>query len=339
MQEIGSEFWNIPETTQPNKCFPKYTQWFLSGRSALQSVIKELKNCHTIAMPSWCCDSMIKPFVDAGIEVCFYPVYWKDGVVQSLNLDCDVLFIVDYFGYTGIQPNLIGYKGVVIRDVTHSIFSSTYSDADFYFGSLRKWCGIWTGGFAWTKDGHQLTMEHSDDFGFAKLRKVAMQKKEAYINMQLCEEPKNTTDKSYLKLFEEAEEILEKVHIGPASERDINAAKYIDVRAVSKKRRENAEVLRNAFPDWLMFSKMNTSDCPLFVPIIVPNEKRNELRQFLIENSIYCPVHWPISKYHKLNEQELFIYRNELSLVCDQRYNKDDMNKIVRKIRLFMEGA
>ena len=69
MREIGSEFWDVPTVNKDNCIFPESTQWFLSGRSALQSISKEIKHCHTVAIPSWCCDSMIKPFMDAGMEV------------------------------------------------------------------------------------------------------------------------------------------------------------------------------------------------------------------------------------------------------------------------------
>ena len=76
----------------------------------------------------------------------------------------------------------------------------------------------------------------------------------------------------------------------------------------------------------------------MFVPVLVPYGKRDELRKYLIENEIYCPVHWPESKYHKLDERTEYIYQNELSLVCDQRYTESDMNRIVEVIKTYMEN-
>ena len=333
MREIGSEFWDVPITEKQNSLFPKSTQWFLSGRNALQAIIKELKECHTVAMPSWCCDSMIKPFLEAGVEVHFYPVYWHDGLVQEISLDCDVLLLIGYFGYTSVTPDLSNYKGIIIRDVTHSIFSSSYSDADYYFGSLRKWCGVWTGGYAWKKDGHKMVMENNDDFGYTALREHAMELKNGYINAL------GVTDKAYLGLFEEAEDALENVGIAPAAVRDVKLANNMDAEIIRSRRRVNAEVLRSKFTDWIMFSKMKDSDCPMFVPILVPNGKRNELRRYLIKHEIYCPIHWPLSEYHKLCEREMIIYDNELSLVCDQRYTEEDMNHMVEIIKNFWKGV
>lgn len=329
MREIGSEFWNAPQTEKENGIFQKSTQWFLSGRSALQAIIGELKGCGTVAMPSWCCDSVVKPFIDAGMKVYFYPVYFDKGLIQAVSLDCDILFLMDYFGYTGNQPDLSGYNGVIIRDITHSIFSTTYTDADYYFGSLRKWCGVWTGGYVWTKSGQQLRIDmNADDHGYIKLRKRAMLLKSEYING-------HGMDKTYLGVFNEAEEVLENIGIVPAANQDVSAALKLDVEHIKEQRRRNAKILRNAFPNWLIFRKMKDEDCPMFVPVLVPNCKRNELRRHLINNDIYCPAHWPVSEYHKLDDKAENIYTNELSLVCDQRYTEEDMNRMVDVIREF----
>ena len=74
------------------------------------------------------------------------------------------------------------YSGVVIRDLTQSIFCKTYNDADYYFGSLRKWCGILTGGFAF---GQNLDFDMSAivpaNKSYLNLRKQSMESKELYI--------------------------------------------------------------------------------------------------------------------------------------------------------------
>lgn len=340
MLEIGSEFWDVPIVHDGNDLFPESTQGFLAGRSALQAIIKELGGARSISLPSWCCDSMIKPFVDAGLEVCFYPVYWSDGhLIQKWSFDCDILFLIDYFGYTGNTPDLRNYNGTVIRDVTHSIFSTSYSDADYYFGSLRKWCGVWTGGYAWAKDGHALQIGYADDLGYVSFREKAMQLKNSYIHGYVDYKGQIVTDKGYLKLFEQAEEALEHVRIASSDARDIELAKKLDVDYIKFRRRANAEVLRKAFPEWLVFPEVSPNDTPMFVPVLVPGGKRDELRRHLIKNEIYCPVHWPVSEYHKLDDRTEHIYKNELSLVCDQRYTEDDMNRMVETINMFWKEA
>ena len=333
MGEIGSEFWDVPIGGQACQVFPPAAQWYISGRCALQAIIHELKRYKTVAMPSWCCDSMVKPFLNAGLEVCFYPVWFENGLKQIVRYDCDILFLMDYFGYSAPQNDLRNYRGIVIRDVTHSIFSATYDDADYYFGSLRKWCGVWTGGYAWTRNGnsHSLKPTSLDDHGYINLRKHAMEMKESYIRGEIA-------DKDYLRLYAQAEDILDNINTVSAAERDMELSQKLDVEYIKTKRRANAGVLRKAFGEWLLFPEMKHTDCPMFVPVLVPDNKRNELRRYLIDHLIYCPIHWPLSEYHSLTEEEQYIYDNELSLICDQRYTVKDMHRIVETIRKFMEA-
>jgi len=313
-REIGSEFWYVPTCEKQNTVFPENTKWFLSGRSALKAIITE-NNFKSVSLPSWCCESMITPFVEAGIETKFYPVY---GTEQTLSgVTTDALLIMDYFGYTGYSKVPKGYGGVVIRDVTHSIFSSIYNDADYYFGSLRKWAGFWTGGFAWGLKTNVSVVNKN----YADLREQAMKLKEGYIN-------EVSESKEYLKIFNKAEDLLEKCSMVAAEERDIELAKKLNVELIKNRRRANAKILLNTFADVAFFPEFVDIDCPMFVPIRVKD--RCELRRHLIQNEIYCPVHWPVSEYHKLDNKTEKLYTEELSLVCDQRYTEEDMERVVK---------
>ncbi len=319
--EIGSEFWEVPVCKESNSVFSPETRWFLSGRSALQAIIAE-NNFKTAALPSWCCDSMIKPFTDAGVEVHFYTSLEPIEDVHS-----DVILVMDYFGYSG-HSDIAGFKGTVIRDVTHSIFSKSYSDADYYFGSLRKWVGFWTGGFVWGIEGEAK----EENREYVQLRKTAMAEKSKYIQGM-------TDSKEYLKVFAQAEELLDNTGMEAADPRDVELGQYLDIKKIKDQRRKNAQALLKEFADIAVSPVLNPDDCPLFVPIRVPFGKRDVLRRYLISKEIYCPVHWPVSSYHQLNKQTRRIYDEELSLVCDQRYTEEDMQRIIASIKEFLKKS
>lgn len=332
MREIGGDFWTVPTSSHNNGLFSESTKWFLSGRSALRAITESLENCHSVAIPSWCCESMIKPFIEAGMEIHFYPVYWNGGLVQEVDLKEDVLLLVDYFGYNTYQPSVNDYKGIIIRDVTHSLFSGEYAKADYYFGSLRKWCGVWTGGFAWSNYNEIQVADDIKDKGFIALRKKAMALKTEY--MQAMENGDEHL-KTHLNCYNKAEQLLEDIGIVSSTERDVQMAHQLDANTIIRRRRDNAEVLRNAFADWLLFPELKETDCPLFVPVLIPDGKRDEVRSYLIQNRIYCPVHWPISRYHEIDEATSVIYQNELSFVCDQRYTPEDMERVAKTLNQY----
>lgn len=327
--EIGSEFWDIPICDGSNFLFPPDTVWYLSGRSAQQQIISDIKSKHNVkraALPSWCCESMIIPFVRSGIEVQFYSIYIENGqLVRDLSsvADCDILLLMDYFGYA-FKDSFSGYPGIVIRDVTHSIFSKSYNDADYYFGSLRKWAGFWTGGYAWGFDGSALPTDRE----YVSLRRRAMENKSQYINGA-------TSSKEYLLEFSEAEEYLEHCLPAGAGERDIQMAGKIDIVYLIEQRRKNAFKLLSELSDVAIFPEINDFECPMFVPVMVPNGERDQLRQHLIKQEIYCPVHWMLTQYHNPDKRTMDIFNNELSIVCDQRYDENHMDRIIKAIHEF----
>ena len=316
IDEIGSEFWDVPLAGE-NGLFPKETEWFLSGRSALKAILKE-NRFRTAAVPFWCCDSMILPFLEEGIKVVFY----DEALPQA-----DAALVLDHFGFSS-DLDTSAFSGVIIRDLTHAIFSAPKADADYYFGSMRKWAGFLTGGFAWGfKKAVAFEAEQTE---FAALRHQAMEWKARYMRGE-------TEDKGYLAVFAKAEDMLENAGVLPAATRDVEMMKRLDASFVVARRRENARLLLDAFSDIAVFSRLSERDCPLFVPILVPGGRRDALRRHLIGQRIYCPVHWPISEYHSLSAAQRFLYDNELSLVCDQRYTSEDMMRLIREIKGFLE--
>ena len=77
--EIGSEFHKIPFEEGEGFEYPIPGQLVFSGRTAIETVLKELPKAKKALLPSYCCESMIQPFLNAGIEIEFYPVNYIDG--------------------------------------------------------------------------------------------------------------------------------------------------------------------------------------------------------------------------------------------------------------------
>lgn len=335
-REIGSDFWDIP-LSKKNSIFPPNTAWFLSGRWALDFILKDIGPSvpRAAALPSWCCETMIQPFLDRGFSVRFYPVLpdQAGGLAADLSqvMDCGVLLVMDYFGYEGETPPP-DFGGVVIRDATHSLFCAPLEDGDYVFGSLRKWAGFWTGGYTWKREGRfSLPPPAEADERFVSLRRQAMEEKRAYLDGR-------PDGKGYLPVFSEAEALLNRRSGGTgAAERDIAAARCLDVEFLRQKRRENAGRLLKSVSHMALFPRLGEKDCPLFVPVMVPGGKRDALRRFLIERDIYCPVHWTVSPLHRLRDEERRLYEEELSLICDQRYSPADMERMLGAIADFFE--
>ena len=76
---------------------------------------------------------------------------------------------------------------------------------------------------------------------------------------------------------------------------------------------------------------------PLFFPLFLnSSEERDKLRDYMIKNMVYTPIHW--KKPSSVGTKNI-LYDIELSIPCDQRYCEEDMEMIIRLLNKFKENT
>ena len=346
MSEIGSEFCGVEYKISENI-------YLLSGRTALDFILRDIiaeRKVKSALLPSFCCHTMIEPFKRNGIPIRFYDVYYSQ---DKLRVDIpqarakEVFFKIRYFGYSQLEglddEDIQKNWECVIEDCTHSWLSANVdmdkSCNDYCFTSYRKWTGLLGIASAEKRIGKFIIEQKYRINGkYESLRLEAQQKKKDYLSGKVSDK----TD--YLRAYAQAEEILEEDY-QDYSPSPVTVQKLVnlDIYHIKKKRIENANYLMNRIRDIenikLMFLMRQKEDVPLCVPILVCPEKRDALRQYLISKEIYCPVHWAFTDIHKgISRRAENIYNQELSLICDQRYSLEDMEREANEIHnFFME--
>jgi dTDP-4-amino-4,6-dideoxygalactose transaminase len=176
--------------------------------------------------------------------------------------------------------------------------------------------------------------ELTDHIQFYSIRKEALELKDNYINTD------NRDLKSrYLDLFNQAEHILDE---NPNAYAIDNVSKALiqelDTQTLIKKRQSNFTFLLNSLKGISgiqpIFNELSSDSCPFFFPIYVKGERDN-LRKKLINEDIYCPVHWPIPNQARLIQSSTSkeIYETIISLPCDQRYGLEEMKRLSNTLR------
>ncbi len=316
-REIGSEFHRVLPDSGHGLSLPNPGTLVFSGRTAIEAVLSQLPGAHTALLPSYCCDSMIIPFRDAGIDVSFYKVGWDGELKVRIDGSSDILLWCNYFGFKNKIPP---FDCVLIEDITHSLLSKSPShpQSNYLVASLRKWEPINCGGYCSVEVDREAPPED-----FIRLKSAAMELKTEYLK----DSDKEKKEK-YLHMFADSNQWLAEHYSGLSI--DSFSRDYLDSVDIESQRRircENAEVLYEGLSRKVQFMfPIKDMDCPLFIPILLPN--RDEVRAHLTKNGIYCPVHWP-----KPAGCESNIYDQELSLICDQRYGIEDMKRIVSVIK------
>ena len=342
--EIGSHFWlEEQKEDKDNHITNNSFNWFFnscdgsftfSGRSAIELAIKdaiENRKVKRAAVPSYCCSSMVQPFFNFDIPISFYDIIFNGEKIEyhiNKNEECDLLLIMKYFGaeanhYDEIIFSLKNKGCIVIEDVTHILLNDRNDNyiADYQVASLRKWFPVPSGGILTKKKGKLKYKPNIDSEDYVKTKIEAMKEKYNYMIGK-------TDDKNYyLQKFAQFETSLPKLdRMLKIDDTSRKILETLDINSHKYKRKENAAILYKRLQNlnevvFLDNAYETQNNVPLFVPILLSIEKRDKLRRFLIEKGVFCPVHWPEVKGSKVGIRE-----NELSLVCDQRYNSDDMN-------------
>jgi hypothetical protein len=305
-------------------------QFYSSGRAALYHIINFSKQLgkSKILLPDFLCESIVEivNFIEVPFE--FYSVNAdlsidSDSIKKNYTPGCQVL-IINYFGGVDVQSEIEKVKNIdsaasIILDNVQALFSMfEYYDVDFMFTSFRKQLPVPDG--AWVISKHGGLNECNQENSFAQYKLAGGLLK----NFQKCN---SVSDLLYLDLFNKGEELItENIH---ANITDITTRilSKLDFSSIRNKRIENSNFLMKGLLKLGVSSILNfkKNQVPLFVPVILKN--RDAIRKELVDNNIYCPVHWPRCKETSSLNQKL--YDEELSLLIDQRYTKNDMGKIL----------
>lgn len=351
--EIGSEFWleNIKRKNEIEYEINENETLFISGRTAIDYALKlilEKGEVRNIYFPSYCCQSMLEPFLERKIKIDFYDVFFEENkFVYNIdkNKKCDIFFAMNYFGYfcNNMDYYIEEFKrkgAIVIEDSTHSWLSERKYNkhSNFVVASLRKWFPIISGGILIDlsntfKSSKDIKLDYNKDY--INIKRKAMETKRKYINgnenikksefLDYFMEANSILNKNYknYRIDNESKEILENLDMN-----DIIETRKNNVRAIYRYLKQQNEIK--------YIEDINLEvDCPIFVPIFLKDkEKRNLLKSKLIEHQVYCPNHWSIPGILN-NDNQKQIYNKELSLVCDQRYSEEQINEY---LNLLNEG-
>lgn len=343
MLEIGSEFWweNRDKQSEHKMNLSRLLEMgdshrlFFLGRTAIAAILDDILRTRSIKnayLPSYGCQSMIEPFIERNIHISYYNVWFERTIQYRIpeNESCDLFFAMNYFGSRSerLEGAIKTFKDkgtIIVEDMTHTLLNpqpcSAYSD--YMIASLRKWVPLLSGGIACKRQGKfQLDPKIQVDENIVHIRKRAMQHKARYIANGI------EADKAvYLAEYRQYNEGLNRVLDGTVIDDESKGIlEQIDFERVKEKRIRNIEYLSKGIKKIKGIQEIcqyQLEECPLFFPIYIEPSIRNEVRKKLADHQIYCPIHWPVPNEGCYSN----LYEGELSLICDQRYDVQDMER------------
>lgn len=353
--EIGSIFEIDPRslfvvTKEGSGIFPfeGSQQWnfsyFNTGRAAIEALLVYLKGQgkRKVWLPGYDCSSVLDSAKRAGIDIEHYEVD------RELNIDSsvfgklqrsDILYLVNFFGKPESQNTLELVKAaqkkniVIVEDLTLGLLSKgeKVGFGDYLIGSVRKWLPITDGGFvASLKQLPEFNKEQAaNDYTFYYFAAQIM--KDSYL--------KDTTlDKqSFLDISKDGMKAL----FSDYTIREISKVAKIVIDAtnlykVAIKRCENYKYLYRLLSE---VSELRLMVAPVdgMVPLgmVICVDNRDDLFKCLIQNNIYCNIHWRENESTKLFQDADYLSKHCLTIPCDQRYNLKHMDYIYNTIKRY----
>ena len=357
LSEIGSNFWITPEQLKaPDRQLPHPSvlfscpgtdyRWLTSCRQCIEYALEQLENSkyEKIALiPPYTCHTVVQPFLNKGYKVTTYPLDANlctsvDELIESAEQTrASVVLIHQYFGFNSLNGdfqllNKLRGKGVtIIEDCTQSLYSSIQRiPADYYVASIRKWCGVPDGGFVvgskglFVIDVSPYTMELQEKKEQASLLKYK------YLFL-------NSGEKDvFLKCYGEAETILaNQDNYRSITDLSVKIQNNLDIDALRKVRRDNYKVLCEGLEGntsiEILWPDIPNGVAPLYFPFIV--EDRIKIQSILREHSIYAPIIWPKPDNLEVEQETVnYLYSHLLCIPIDQRYDSDDMQRVIKVI-------
>lgn len=358
-REIGSNFWLDPNeylTDNPIGspaqfgCYGSDFVWLSTGRSAIRFVVEAIEYNNpglkkVALLPSFTCNTVYEPFLNKDYEVYYYPVEkdlttTSDAILQAVKEhDASIVLFHQYFGFNTLDGQLDKLCDTLrkmgkysIEDCTQCLYSNILrAKSDYTVGSIRKWTGTPDGGFAVCRKG---VFHSKPQVADVRLEEAKIDASYAKYHYLFDNEGEKTT---MLGLYRHAEHILDQqTRIYAISATSSKVQSNLDVEDLKRKRQGNFTFLRQSIKEPIipLFDIDTNLEVPLYYPIIV--DDRTALQKYLVENAIYAPVVWPKDeKQPKQCEGTEFLYNHLLCIPIDQRYDEDDMSRIVEVINHF----
>lgn len=336
---IGGEF-EIDLSLQRDFIPQPAVYYYASGRTALYQILRSLAPQHRkLWLPDWLCHTMVDAVEKAGFEYRFYELDADfkatiDALDKSGFKDGEAVLMINYFGLqnlTGISKSIKDAypNAVVIEDDVQAYWAFAEKEspyADYRFTSLRKALPVPDGGLVKTKRPMPKAV---GDNTFAPLKIKAG-------TMKFHRGERGINDEDYLKLFKEGDKLIPENYDSVMSLDSQRLYAGIDLEKAKQQRQANAAQLIAGLDEIGIKPMIHVSadSVPLFVPINLEN--RDEVRRCMFQHEVFCPVHWPLDGMSVKRGSDMAA--RELSLIVDQRYGVNEMDLILKYIKLQDNG-
>ena len=289
-----------------------------TGRNCLEYILRARKY-NKVYIPYYTCEVVLEPFRKLGVVYEYYHVNEHLEFAQDIQLhNGEALLYTNYYGLKQCYAEQLGrqYGSQLIVDNTQAFYAQPIFGIDAFY-TCRKFFGV--------PDGSYLYID--------KILDIELEQDISYERMLSLTKRIDLSPEAGYQDFRDVSKSLSNQPIKGMSKFTARMMQSIDYKVVANRRRENYQMLHEALGAGNNLALPLADDAvPMVYPYLVPG---NGLRENLIENKIFVARYWPnVLEWCKPNEWEYHLAKNMVCLPIDQRYNEEDMKRIVNLIKI-----
>lgn len=302
----------------------EYHQEAIALNSGRYCLVYAIKACgiKRLYYPYFNCETMLKALnkLSPELKISFYHIDEHFRPILDLPLQSEDWLL--YINYYGICPNIIHtLHNQTIVDNSQSFFMKP-NPAHLTFYSPRKFFGVPDGGYLYSQNKITNLIDVGKSFQRAQhlLKRTDLSAAQGYADFQAAEA--SIAEQPIQKMSRLTQKILASIDYDFISHIRQNNFIYL----------HNNLSQRNELNGIISQLERKKDFVPFSYPLMV--EKGQDLRAKLIDERIYIPKYWPddMLDKEKLSQIERNFVENILSLPIDQRYQKEDMDRILEVI-------
>ena len=294
-----------------------------SARSAFYDLLKNTF-IEKLWIPRFICDSMIEPLNLLGVEICFYDLNSDfSPILPEVLMPNEYLLYVNYFGLCfENQKKLMELYPLdrLIFDHSQAFFIEPFQGINTLY-SPRKFLPVADGGLLASALNMPEVAQINDSADLIQQYQ--------HVFMRLID-----SAQSGYAYFLDAESKLNDCipkKISPISELILNNLNY---QKLKQERLRNFEYLHSKLG---RFNQININLDAIESPLTYPFLWREKLSNSLISKKIFTPTYWNdcLARVNESSFEYLLVHK-VTHLVCDHRYNMQDMQYQIDQIMEYL---
>lgn len=287
-----------------------------SGRNCLRYLLRA-RQIKKIWLPKLLCSAISDTCAEEKTEVFYYSVdrHLRPVLTEVTNRE-DWIYLINFYGQYRSDEIIAyarEYKNLIIDNV-QAFYTRPIGKLDTIY-TCRKFFGVPDGGYLYT--GCKLSEDLQTDESYDRL---------AFLAGRL-----ERSANEFYSAYRINEQLIDHLPLRKMSAVTQNLLRGMDYEHIKIVREQNFRYLQEQLQQVNQL-ELCVPDGPYMYPLLI--EKGAEVRRKLQEKKIYVPTLWPnVLENLTQGEMEYKLAENILPLSCDQRYDLNDMQYLVKEVR------